>query len=122
MALRWTGKPHDTEELRDKRRDYKLIASAGQAAYEAARCVDKQLAVISLARAIHLSHKAQQDEGMPALRYHAALAAKYCGSGWGGYALYLFDNQMKRNRFLEADDMAVEPYMRSVTSSVLLWQ
>lgn len=135
MALRWTGEPHDTEILRDKKRDYKLIASAGLAAYQACQAgsyvitekpswrIDE--AVKELARAVHLSHMAQQDEGMVpiAIHRHKALAAKYCGSGWGGYILYLFADHVTRNLFVETNvnAKAIEPYMRSVQSSVLLW-
>lgn len=119
MALRWTGAPHNTEEIKVKPRDYKLIASAGLAAWGAASTED----VNELGRAIHISHMAQQDEGMERLQYGNALAAKYCGSGWGGYALYLFSDQAKRDRFVaEVKGISIEPYLRSVKSSVLLWQ
>jgi hypothetical protein len=40
------------------------------------------------------------------------LARKYCGGGFGGYALYLFGNTDERGRFVEqnAPARAIEPY------------
>jgi len=131
MALWWTGEPHDTEILKVKERDYKLIASAGLAAYRACHIASMAAdtwrvdeALKELGRAIHLSHMVQQDEGMKEIKYKGAMAAKYCGSGWGGYIMYLFKTQIERDAFVSSNvnAKAIEPFMRSVHSSVLLWQ
>jgi hypothetical protein len=128
MALQWSGEVHDTEALRDKKRDYSLIAEAGYTAYWAAMRRDP----VQMARAMRLSCMAQEKEGMKPLSIgrsstghysNEALAAKYCGSGWGGYVLYLFDTPAKRDTFVRenVNAKAIEPYLRSVESSVLLW-
>jgi hypothetical protein len=59
----------------------------------------------------------QLAEGMDELPdYHGCTARKYAGSGWGGYALYLFGNPSDRAAVLEngtVEAMAVEPYWRA---------
>lgn len=123
MALQWTGQPHDTDILKSKQRDYKLIESAGLAAAQATLMNLPDDRLQELSRAIHLSHMAQQDEGMPRIQYGKALSAKYCGSGWGGYKLFLFAFAKHRDAFVNENKhtVAIEPYMRSVNSTVLLW-
>jgi hypothetical protein len=39
-------------------------------------------------------------------------AKKYCGGGWGGYAVYLFDNEQERNQFLSLEQtVSIEPFI-----------
>jgi hypothetical protein len=112
MALLWTGKPHDTASIVDTPRDYALIA---QAAFEAKPGLGADLSVY-LKTGISLSYKAQIKEGMDALPF-PGLTRKYCGSGWGGYALYLFDSPMDRALWLlnagkDWEVRPIEPYLR----------
>ena len=67
----------------------------------------------SLAEAVRMSYQAQIAEGMEALAAEpAALAWKYCGGGWGGYALYLFADQPARDAFASRPGgVAVEPFL-----------
>ncbi len=110
MAIRWTGTPHTTADIVDKPRDYEAIGLAGLTANEAV--VSGSLSI--LAHAMEYSYLAQRAEGMDALVARQDSARKYCGAGWGGYALYLFREQTDRDRFVEGDDdaLAVEPFDR----------
>ena len=122
MAIRWTGKTHDTKSLCDMPRNYDMISSAGMAAYAAAQLSCSlypygDVALNELSRAIHLSHLAQQAEGMAKIPYGKfEIAAKYCGSGWGGYTFHLFRGRDFRDAFVAEDPeaMAVEPFMSAV--------
>ena len=69
-----------------------------------------------LAEAVHASYQVQLQEGMPPLPGgpEGVLARKYCGGGWGGYGLYLFDSEARRNELLQLEGaVAIEPYIRS---------
>lgn len=64
-----------------------------------------------------MSYAVQRDEGMHELApADGALARKYCGGGFGGYALYLFESAAKRDAFVAATAasdkkaLAVEPF------------
>lgn len=65
----------------------------------------------------------QLGEGMEALPDHGQVARKYCGGGFGGYALYLFESQEARDGFVgkvgQGKDGAtpIEPYIRHADSS-----
>ncbi len=111
MALLWTGSPHDTPSLTDKTRDYDKIAEAGRIAREAILKVSLE----ELALAIRHSYEVQLSEGMDELPAEtSSLAKKYCGGGFGGYAVYLFRVSGDRDAFVAANDaIAVEPYLRS---------
>ncbi len=100
MALYWTGKPHRTPDLVDMPRDYGLIARASRTAYTGV--LDKSL--YDLYYAVDLTYVAQLHEGMDQLPEFGEQAKKYCGGGWGGYALYLFDD--RPDGFLN-----IEPYL-----------
>lgn len=122
MALLWSGQTHVTEELLKKERDYHLIELAGHEAARAACLGD----LYGLSKAVNMSHQVQVHEGMEPIHLagrHHAMAAKYCGSGWGGYMLFLFKDQVLRDGFVneQKEALAIEPYLRSVHSSVLLW-
>jgi glycerol-3-phosphate cytidylyltransferase-like family protein len=105
LALYWTGQEHDTPALANGERDYDAIARAGQTARDAVWQRD----VTQLAEAVRQSYAVQRAEGMaplpgdpaaaaiPALAASAPLAWKYCGGGFGGYAVYLFATAAHRD-------------------------
>ena len=110
MAILWTGGEHDTPSFADMARDYDMIEQSAAIAREGvlSESIDK------LAEGVRLYHQAQLKEGMQALPEVAgALAAKYCGGGHGGYALYLFAKTADRDAAVVENDamMAVEPYI-----------
>jgi cytidyltransferase-like protein len=110
MALYWTGVPHDTPRTATRKRDYDLIETAGHIAAEAVEKNDFR----QLAEAVRRSYQAQIHEGMELLPQEpTAVAWKYCGGGWGGYALYLFDSENQRDEFtLRSERQRIEPYPR----------
>ena len=111
MALLYTDQEHDTPEIAARDRNYQLICEAGMVAGEAVLRED----VGRLAEAIRLSYRAQMEEGMDPLPHReSCLACKYCGGGWGGYAVYLFQSTKDRNAFVEdqAKTRAIEPFVR----------
>lgn len=105
MALLWTGQEHSTPGVVDQARDYDGIARAGALARNAVwnESLDQ------LAAAVRVSYGVQRAEAMAplpgdaqaepnrALFDCAPLAWKYCGGGFGGYALYLFSETAKRD-------------------------
>lgn len=103
MAIYWTGAPHITRDLADLDRDYDLLTEGGKVG---------RLAVIErdfdrLCEAVTITHEVQLKEGMKELPDFGEKARKYCGSGHGGYALYMFDERPD-NR----DLINIEPHMR----------
>jgi len=110
MALLWTGVPHDTPAVADLRRDFDAIYEAGSKAREAVFAEN----IEGLADAVRRSHQAQLREGMqPLPEVSGALAWKYCGGGWGGYALYLFAAEADRDQWAQSVGvMTVEPYLK----------
>lgn len=110
LALFDTGVQHDTPALADRPRDFERIAEAGAVAREAVLHEDLAL----LARAVRLSMGVQRDEGMePLPDVPGMLAAKYCGGGFGGYAVYLFPDRVARDAAVAArvpELTVVEPY------------
>ena len=109
MALWWSGKPHDTPGLADHPRDYSAIAEAGETAREAVLRNDPVL----LGKGIDTSYRCQLTEGMPSLpEAPGCLGRKYCGGGFGGYALYLFDSVTARDGFVtnSSANRPIEPY------------
>ncbi|CAI8362368.1 MAG: Glycerol-3-phosphate cytidylyltransferase [Opitutia bacterium UBA7350] len=114
MALLYTGSDHNTPSTVDIQRDYDRIETAGKLAARAVDDNDLQ----QLAKAIQISYQTQLNEGMQALPEEAsALAAKYCGGGYGGYALYLFAEQKDRDAFVTNNEaaLAIEPYLKSTS-------
>jgi mevalonate kinase len=111
MALRFTDIEHDTPAIADKNRDYERIYQAGLVAADAVLRQD----VPHLGEAVRMSYQAQLAEGMAALDIPTTcLAAKYCGGGWGGYALYLFSSPADRDEFVGVSSCAkaIEPFIR----------
>lgn len=116
MALYWTGKPHATPELAKNARDYDAIARASVMARDAVWRGDLHL----LAHAVRQSYAVQRAEGMHELAGAAELAesmkplaAKYCGGGFGGYAVYLFSEDAHRDAACAAPGFRpIEPFLR----------
>ena len=111
MALLWMGLPHDTSAVADLRRDFDASYLAGQQAREAVFREN----IEDLTESVRLSYQTQLREGMqPLSEVPRALAWKYCGGGWGGYALYLFATEADRDTWARDDRvMAIEPYLKS---------
>ena len=64
---------------------------------------------MALFNAINISYEAQLAEGMETLpTIDTSVAKKYCGGGWGGYALYCFTTKEDRDN---APVIKIEPYM-----------
>ncbi len=111
LALYFTDIEHDTPGIAERNRDYDLIYRAGQVAASAVLHSNLN----KLAEAVKMSYRAQTEEGMePLIDAEKCLARKYCGGGWGGYALYIFDSQKDRDSFVARYTQAkvIEPYTR----------
>ncbi len=124
LALYWTGTAHDTPGLAELPRDYDAIARAGAVAREAVWRSDLAM----LADAVRQSYaNVQRAEGMaplpgdPAAKGALAqalpagitpLAWKYCGGGFGGYAVYLFASPADRAAACSRPHFRpIEPYL-----------
>ncbi|BCU76897.1 adenylyltransferase/cytidyltransferase family protein [Luteolibacter sp. LG18] len=111
LAILWTGGDHDTPGVVERARDYDTIAASGRIARDGVLHAD----AARLAEGISLYHRAQLEEGMiPLPAIEGSLAAKYCGGGYGGYAVYLFPDPIVRAAALSrhADLRAVEPFCK----------
>jgi cytidyltransferase-like protein len=111
MALLHTEQEHDTPEIAARNRNYESIYNASLVAGEAVLRED----VGRLAEATRMSYGVQMEEGMnPLPHQEECLACKYCGGGWGGYAVYLFQSPDDRNGFVRrhAQAKAIEPFVR----------
>lgn len=94
MGLLWMGSEHDTAKLADRERDWAAIEKAGAWGQRAVWQNDFHV----LMAAVALSYELQLREGMVRLKeIPGAVGWKYCGSGHGGYALYLFDDPAARD-------------------------
>jgi len=110
MALHYTDIPHDTPANADNDRDYDMIEQAGKLAKEAVL----EASVSKLGKAVQLSYEMQLKEGMRELPdAPGCVGRKYSGGGWGGYALYLFENSEDRDTFVcsASNNRPVEPYI-----------
>ena len=110
LALLWTGQSHCTPDLAARPRDFAAIARAGQTARDAVW--GQNLA--QLADAVGQSYAVQTAEGMAALPADlpGALAWKYCGGGFGGYAAFLFADSASRDAACTRPGFrAIEPYV-----------
>ena len=111
MAIYWTGTSHDTPGIANHPRDYDRIAQSSRIARDGALHADIQ----KLAEAVKLYHATQLDEGMePLPGIPGSIARKYCGGGYGGYALHLFDEPSHRDAAVSSTPelRAVEPFCR----------
>jgi hypothetical protein len=114
LALYWTGQPHDTPDLAKLERDYDAIARAGATARDAVWRSDFAL----LADAVRQSCAVQRAEGMEPLPEAGALACKYCGGGFGGYAVYLFAEPAQRDAACAQPGFRpIEPYLALLGST-----
>ncbi|MFZ5494388.1 MAG: adenylyltransferase/cytidyltransferase family protein [Verrucomicrobiota bacterium] len=119
LALYWSGQPHCTPSLADGARDYAAIERAGRTARDAVWAGD----FAGLLAAVRESYAVQRAEGMDPLpgdpaSADAALARchprawKYCGGGFGGYAVYLFADPAARDAAcLLPRFRAIEPFV-----------
>jgi cytidyltransferase-like protein len=111
MALLWTGKDHTTYNNVDKDRNYNKIIKASKLAREAVNPLN--LDYHKLCAAVNLSYEVQLEEGMLSLPKYNEIAKKYSGGGYGGYALYLFENEEERNEFLKKEGtLKIEPSIK----------
>lgn len=109
MALWWSGLNHNTPSKTDLQRDYSLIEKAGKLCREAV--LPQNLSTELLAEGINTSYEVQLGEGMDQLPVFNEIAKKYCGGGWGGYALYLFNSSEERDIFLKNEHtQPIEPF------------
>jgi len=111
MAILWTGSQHDTPSCADLPRDYDRIAQSGRIAREGVFTKD----IHQIAAGVNLYHQTQLDEGMQALpEITGSIAHKYCGGGYGGYGLYLFEDAALRDAAVSsvAQLRPVEPFCR----------
>ena len=110
LAVRWLGAEHDTPGFADDQRDYDKIERSGHLAREGV--VNESLD--RLAEGIGCYHEVQLEEGMePLPEVAGSIARKYCGGGHGGYALYLFEGEARRDAAVAAiaEMRAIEPYL-----------
>ena len=123
MALYWTGRPHDTPATAARSRDYDAIERAGATARDAGWRSDLTL----LADAVRQSYAVQIREGMSPLPGDPSapdslshtlpdgvtpLGWKYCGGGFGGYAVYLFASTAERDLVSARGGFRpIEPYL-----------
>ena len=111
MALAWSGRDHNTPAVVDRPRDYQQIARSSRIAREGVLKAD----VAQIAEGIKTYYGCQIEEGMQSLEEATdALAWKYCGGGYGGYALYLFGSQPDRDAWVASDSnhRAIEPFCK----------
>lgn len=111
MAIYWTGLQHDTPGVVDLPRDYDRIAQSARVAREGALHAD----IGKIAEGVTIYHSTQLDEGMDTLPdIPGAIARKYCGGGYGGYALYLFAEPHQRTAAIETTEQLreIEPFIR----------
>lgn len=105
IGLLWTGKPHVAGDVANLHRDYDAIFDASVMAARAVTSYSYR----TLCEAVAASYATQRDEGMDPLPPRPrALAWKYGGAGWGGYAIYLFPDAKAR---AESVVIPVEPYL-----------
>ena len=113
MALFNTNIPHDTAVLSDKDRDIERIKEISKIARSGVlNCNIKELA-----KSVQLTYEMQLKEGMKPLSnqdLQGFLGCKYCGSGHGGYVLYLFETVADRDKVVQThkDFLSIEPYCR----------
>jgi cytidyltransferase-like protein len=112
MAIKWNGNPHKTYEFVDNKRDFEKIRQAANIAKAA--CSLKNIEM--LMHAVRMSYDVQLEEGMDKIYYDDnTCAVKYCGGGFGGYVLYLFNSHDARELFVETNGaIRIEPYLGEI--------
>ncbi len=106
MYLYWIGNDHDTPAVVDNERDYELIKRASRVGYYGV--LNRSLDLIR--QSVYLSYTCQLEEGMKKLPSFGEVSKKYCGGGWGGYALYMFDKKVEFSENL----LGIEGYIRNI--------
>jgi len=104
MYLIYIKKKPKTGNLTNCKRDYDSIYKASQIARKAV--INKNLTLLK--RVIDISYKIQLYEGMQEIPSLGQAAQKYCGGGWGGYALLFFHDIAKPN----SDLIKINPFIR----------
>ncbi len=110
MALHWSGNSHSTPGVVDQGRNYQSIEQAGATARQAVWNSNYP----QLADAVAQSYQVQLAEAMRPLPADmpGLLARKYCGGGFGGYAVYLFETANARDLAVnERGLMPIEPFV-----------
>ena len=110
LALHWTGNSHSTPGVVDQGRNYDAIVSAGATARAAVWHSDYS----QLADSVRQSYAVQLAEGMRPLpgKIPGLMARKYCGGGFGGYAVYLFDTTGSRDQAVANQAfLPIEPFV-----------
>ena len=112
MGIWYTGGQHDTPGNADNKRNYGKILGAGKKCEEGVRGEDVKV----LGEGVMMSYEAQLGEGMEELpKVEGSVGMKYCGGGWGGYAVYLFEDVGRRDEVCKGDGWkVVEPYCKGV--------
>lgn len=111
MAIFWTGMQHDTPGVANVPREFEEISRAAAIARDGV--LQQNLSL--LADAVGVSYACQLSEGMDALpAIKGSIANKYCGGGYGGYALYLFTSDQDRSNAIRENTQlrAVEPFCK----------
>jgi len=113
LVLWWTGHPHDAGKISLFDRNYTDIMEAAWIGLNAV----KNRSFLGLACACSKSYYVQLDEGMDELPDFGETAKKYSGAGWGGYALYMFDDPKVADAVVkqEPQAMRVQPYIQDRT-------
>lgn len=114
MAVYWTGsRSGECSGFTDVERDYSQIRYISSMVAS----ILKKDPMVALNYGVNESYKVQLKEGMDKLpefsRYNPT-SYKYCGGGFGGYALYLFKRKSDRDKFVSdiPDAMKIEPYIK----------
>lgn len=107
MALLYVGPRPSTKEIQQRPRDVSLLIRSSRLVEAGIRHSNHY----RICAGVQIAYEAQLQEGMKPLPViEEASACKYCGSGWGGYALYLFPSFAARERAtLYHDLIKVEP-------------
>lgn len=110
MALLWTGTNHFTPNYVDNDRDYESMANNSIKAYGYLKNNEYD----KFTECVNNSYTFQLEEGMTELPVIGKeMCKKYCGGGFGGYALYMFMDKFDREKACidNKNLMKIEPYI-----------
>jgi cytidyltransferase-like protein len=116
MALFWSGKEHSTPGVANEPRNYDAIARAGALARDGVwdESLDQLAAGVRASYAVQRSERMEPlpgDAAAPELAACRPLAWKYCGGGFGVYAVYLFAGPAQRDAACRLPGFRpIEPY------------
>jgi cytidyltransferase-like protein len=114
MALMWTGEEHDTPSNADIKRDYDKIRGLSELGKIILDCELNNDIIRGLSWITNRSYEYQLDEGMKPIEGHGSIGRKYCGGGFGGYAVYIFEDRSKRDLFCSEfpeKTISIEPFI-----------